>query len=118
EKLRACLARHFPDEEERRWLEPRLAVLLGVGDAPGSERQDLFAAWRRFFERLAEEAPTMLVFEDMQWADPSLLEFIDYLLDWSRNHPVCVITLGRPSAAERGLAGGRNQSQVHLEPLP
>jgi predicted ATPase len=37
-----------------------------------------------------------MVFEDMQWADPSLVEFLDYLLDWSRNHPLFVMTLARP----------------------
>ena len=117
-KLVKHLAELFPNEDERRWIESRLLVLLGLGEATGSDRQDLFGAWRRFFERLAEDAPTVLLFEDMQWADPALLEFIDHLLDWSRAHPIFVLSLGRPSAAERGLAGGRNLTQLHLEPLP
>ena len=59
----------------------------------------------------------MLVFEDMQWADPALVDFIDYLLEWSRGYPLFVLALGRPAAAGKGFSGGRNQTQLHLEPL-
>jgi hypothetical protein len=75
-------------EDERRFVERGLAQLLGVGDAETAERQELFAAWRLFFERLADSNPTVLVFEDLQWADASLLDFIEYLLEWSRSHPL------------------------------
>ena len=75
------------------------------------DQEDLFAAWRVFFERLAEVDPVVLVFEDMQWADAGLLDFVEYLLDWSRNHPIFVLTLARPELAERQPtwgAGKRN----------
>ena len=50
----------------------------------------------------------MLVFEDLQWADPALLDFIGYLLDWSRGHPLFVLTLARPELTEKHPAvGGR-----------
>src|SRR5829696_2000671 len=71
QKLRAALEEHILDREERRFIEPRLAQLLGFGDQESRERQDLFSAWRLFFERLAETYPTVLAFEDMQWADAS-----------------------------------------------
>ena len=48
---------------------PRLAHLLGLDEGAIGDRQDLFAAWRLFFERLADVYPTVLAFEDMQWAD-------------------------------------------------
>src|SRR5262249_4833035 len=56
----------------------------------------------------------------MQWADASLLEFVEYLLDWSRNHPLFVLTLARPELAERHPtwgAGKRNFTSQYLEPL-
>ena len=62
-KLEQALELHLPDPEERAWLEPRLAQLLGLSEEGSSDREDLFSAWRLFFERLAEEAPTVLVFE-------------------------------------------------------
>src|SRR5262245_28981932 len=91
-KLRAAIAEHVDDEEERSWLEPRLAHLLGLAERTAPNREDLFSAWRLFFERLAQTSPTVLVFEDLQWADTALIDFIEYLLEWSRSHPLFVIT--------------------------
>jgi class 3 adenylate cyclase/tetratricopeptide (TPR) repeat protein len=119
-KLQATLEEHLLDTEERRFVEPRLAQLLGLGEQETRDRQDLFAAWRLFFERLAETYPTVLAFEDMQWADASLLDFVEYLLEWSRNHPLFVVTLARPELIERRPnwgAGHRNFTSLYLEPL-
>ena len=119
-KLRAALEEHILDAEERRFVEPRLAQLLGLGEHETRDRQDLFAAWRLFFERLADTYPTVLAFEDMQWADASLLDFVEHLLEWSRNHPLFVVTLARPELAERRPtwgAGHRNFTSLYLEPL-
>ncbi len=120
-KLEACLAERLGDAEERHWVEPRLAHLLALEELAIQEREDLFSAWRLFFERLAEKEPTVLVFEDMQWADTSLLEFVEYLLEWSRNHALYVVTLARPELTDRNPtwgAGKRNFTSVFLEPLP
>jgi class 3 adenylate cyclase/tetratricopeptide (TPR) repeat protein len=114
-KLHQTIVEAVPDEEERRWIEPRLAQLVGLAESVSSDRQDLFAAWRRFYERLSEDMPTVMVFEDMQWADPSLIEFIDYLLDWSRNYRLFIVTLGRAGESEK--ASGRGHTAIHLESL-
>ena len=119
-KLRTTLDEHILDPDDRAFVEPRLAHLLGYAEHQARDRQDLFAAWRLFFERLAESYPTVLAFEDMQWADESLLDFVDYLLDWSRNHPIVVLTLARPELLERRHtwgAGQRNFTSIFLEPL-
>jgi class 3 adenylate cyclase/tetratricopeptide (TPR) repeat protein len=119
-KLRATLDEHLLDPDDRRYVEPRLAQLLGLGEHETRERQDLFGAWRLFFERLSDVYPTVLAFEDMQWADSSLLDFIEYLLEWSRNCPILVITLARPELVERRPtwgAGHRNFTSLYLEPL-
>ena len=119
-KLLAVLATTIPDEEERAWVEPRLAHLLALGDAQSFERQDLFSAWRLFFERLSDVAPVALVFEDLQWADASLLDFIEHLLDWSRAHPIFVLALTRPEIAERRPgwgSAGRSSTTLSLDPL-
>ena len=119
-KLRATLEEQILDADERSFLEPRLAHLLGLGEHQARDQQDLFAAWRLFFERLAEGYPTVLLFEDMQWADASLLDFVEYLLDWSRSSPIFVITLARPELLERRPtwgAGQRSFTSLYLEPL-
>jgi len=120
EKLRATLFEHIVDESERRFIEPRLAQLLGIGDGEPGEREDLFAAWRLFFERLSESNPVVMLFEDLQWADAALLDFVEYLLEWSRAHPIYVLTLARPELADRRAdwgAGQRNFTSIYLEPL-
>jgi predicted ATPase/class 3 adenylate cyclase len=120
EKLRGALSEHLLDDEDRRFVEPRLAQLLGIGEHEAREQGDLFAAWRLFFERLADVYPTVLAFEDMQWADAALLDFVEHLLEWSRDHPIFVITLARPDLLERRPtwgAGQRNFSSIYLEPL-
>jgi class 3 adenylate cyclase/tetratricopeptide (TPR) repeat protein len=96
EKLRAAVEQFVPDERERRLVEPRLAHLLGLEERQASDRADLFSGWRLFFERLSDDAPVILVFEDLQWADSGLLDFIDYLLEWSADRPLFVLALGRP----------------------
>ena len=119
-KLRATLEEHMLDDDERRFVEPRLAQLVALGDQEARDRKELFAAWRLFFERLSETYPAVLVFEDMQWADASLLDFIEELLDLSRSHPIYVVALARPELIERRPtwgAGLRNFTSIYLEPL-
>ncbi|HEY2542790.1 MAG TPA: adenylate/guanylate cyclase domain-containing protein [Gaiellaceae bacterium] len=120
EKLTTALTEFVLDDEERQWIEPRLAHLLVLeDDRQAREKEDLFGAWRLFFERLSERAPVVLVFEDVQWADASLLEFVEYLLEWSRNHAIYVIALARPDVADRhpDWPSARNTTTLALEPL-
>ena len=121
EKLHASVAEHVSDPAEQQWVEPRLAQLIGLEERVARDKEDLFAAWRLFFERMSERYPVVMSFEDMQWADASLLDFIEYLLDWSKNHPIFVLTLARPDLVERRPgwgAGRRNFTSIYLEPLP
>ncbi len=119
-KLHSTVEEHIADAEERRWVEPRLAHMLGLEEGAPGDQENLFSAWRILFERLAEQAPTILVFEDMQWADAGLLDFLEYLLEWSRSHPLFVLALARPELADKRPswgAGKRNFTSLYLEPL-
>ncbi|HEX4011565.1 MAG TPA: adenylate/guanylate cyclase domain-containing protein [Solirubrobacteraceae bacterium] len=95
-KLKETVEQFIPEEMEQRLVEPRLAHLLGLEQRTATDRADLFSGWRLFFERLSDDAPVVMAFEDLQWADSGLLEFIDYLLEWSANRPLFVLGLGRP----------------------
>lgn len=120
DRLAAGLERWIPDAADRQFVAPRLAQLLGL---PGTEtlaREDLFAGWRVFFERLSEHLPVIMVVEDLQWADSGLVDFLDQLLDWSADHAIFLLVLTRPAGAdERGLAlSRRNVTTLSLDPLP
>jgi tetratricopeptide (TPR) repeat protein len=123
QRLADWLDANVPDDVEREWLRPRLAMLLGASDAAaddGYERADLFAAWRRFFERLSEDNAVVIVIEDLQWADTGLLDFLSHLLDWSTDHPLCLVTLSRPDVYERHPDWANNRrtaTAIHLDPL-
>ena len=114
----AMLIEHVPDEAEQSWIAPALLSLLGVESGVGA--QQLFGAWRTFFERLSASGPVVMVFEDLHHADSGLLDFIDHMLEWSRNVPILIVTLARPELLERRPdwgAGKRSFTSIHLEPL-
>jgi len=122
-KLAAGLDRFVPDPAERAYVGVRLGRLLGVafaGDGGGPlAREELFAGWRLFFERLAAVRPVVLLVEDAQYADAGLLDFLDYLIDWVRELPIYVLALARPELgqARPGFGAGRNRSTLTLDPL-
>jgi class 3 adenylate cyclase len=123
EKLAAGLDRFLPDHGERSYVGVRLGRLLGVSAAgDGGEalgREELFAGWRLFIERLAASAPVVLLIEDAQYADAGLLDFLDHLVDWVRDLPVFLLVFARPELGHRRptLGAGRNRTTLALDPL-
>jgi class 3 adenylate cyclase/tetratricopeptide (TPR) repeat protein len=119
-KLAWTLADYFPAEDERRWVEPRLAQLIGADEQRTHEQDSLFAAWRLFFERLSAREPVALVFEDLQWADGGLMDFIEHVLQWSRDHPIFILALARPELVDKRPdwgVGSRNFTSLSLGPI-
>jgi class 3 adenylate cyclase len=122
-KLAAGLDRFMPDPAERAYAGVRLGRLLGVGfagDGGGPlARQELFAGWRLFFERLAAEGPVALLIEDAQYADAGLLDFLDHLIDWGRDLPIFVLVFARPELGQirPGFGTGRNRVTLTVDPL-
>ncbi len=116
ERLRAVC----PDQA----VAERLGFAIGLtGDAPVAEGMDREIAWA--FRRLIESLPppgdlVVLVFEDIHWAAPVLLDLIEYLVAWSRGVPVLVLCLARPELMDQRptWGGGRVESnRIQLEPL-
>jgi class 3 adenylate cyclase/predicted ATPase len=120
-RVAETVAEYVTDPSDRRWVEPALLTLLGLEPAPAGGRDVLFAAWRIFFERIALNGTVVLLFEDLQWADTGLLDFIDHVMDWSKGVPILIVTLARPELFDRrpdwGI-GHRAYSALALEPLP
>jgi class 3 adenylate cyclase/tetratricopeptide (TPR) repeat protein len=121
-KLERAVANLIEDDAAA-WVVRHLRPLVGAGgEAGGTEdrRDEAFTAWRRFFEALAEQNSLVLVFEDLQWADDGLLDFVDHLVDWAAGVPILVVCGARPELlSKRPTWGGgkANASTVSLGPL-
>jgi hypothetical protein len=112
----------LPDQDAT-WVESHLLALVGLAEEPelgGNRRNEAFSAWRRFLEGLAEQRPTVLVFEDLHWADEALLDFVDELVNWLTDIPLLVVATARPELLERrpNWGGGKlNATTLALAPL-
>jgi class 3 adenylate cyclase/tetratricopeptide (TPR) repeat protein len=120
-KLVSSIATLVEEPSERDWLRARLAPLVGVADASESvDRTESFTAWRRYLEAMAAQHATVLVFEDLHWADPAMLAFVQHLVDWAIGLPLLIVCAARPELFERepGWGGGkRNSTTISLPPL-
>ncbi len=121
DKWRTVVGDLFPDSSDAVWIERTLGPLVGlkVGADMGG-REELFAAGRAFIEAVAERDPLILVIEDLHWADPALIDFLEQLLDWVTGSPVLLVTTARPElfAGYPAWGGGkRNAVTVALSPL-
>ncbi len=75
--------------------------LAGGQELGGDRRGEAFAAWRQFLETLADERPLVMVIEDLHWADETLLDFVDHLVDWASGVELLVVCTARPELLER-----------------
>jgi class 3 adenylate cyclase/tetratricopeptide (TPR) repeat protein len=96
---------------------PALSALLGDGEAAAP---DISLAVRKLFEAKAAERPLVVLFDDVQWAEPTLLDLIEEAADWIRGAPILILCLARPDLLDqRPMWGGGklNATTVLLEPL-
>jgi class 3 adenylate cyclase/tetratricopeptide (TPR) repeat protein len=108
-----------PRGEDREWLRNRLRALLGL-EAPSASRDENFAAWLRFLEEIAASNPTVLVFEDLHWADEALLAFVEHLATHVAGVPLLVVATARPELLEQHptfAAGSTHVNRLSVDPL-
>jgi class 3 adenylate cyclase/tetratricopeptide (TPR) repeat protein len=116
-KLEAAVS---AEDLDREWLKARLGALVGIDSSPGAAREEAFTAWRRFLEAMAWERPTVLVFEDLHWADEAMLAFLDHLIELSEGVPLFLLCTARPELYERKPdwgGGTRTAATISLAPL-
>jgi class 3 adenylate cyclase/tetratricopeptide (TPR) repeat protein len=118
--LERALDEFVVDREARDRIFPWLAALLCCGPSPEGDRSELDAAIRGFLAAMAAAGPTVLVFEDLQWADAGLLDLVEHLVDWVPEEALLVIAVTRPDLLERrsGWVSGRRRAvTLRLGPL-
>ena len=109
----------LPEGEDRPWLRQRLRPLLGLR-SPGATQEESFAAWSLFLSGVASHGPTVLVFEDLHWADEQMLAFIGYLLAGGLQTPLLVVATARPELLQRDpqmFLDREDGSRLSLRPL-
>jgi class 3 adenylate cyclase/tetratricopeptide (TPR) repeat protein len=98
-------------------LGPTLGLEVGAELHPLAAREQLHEAWVAFLADLAAERPTVLLLEDLHWAEESLLELLERVVKEMRG-PLLVLGTARPELVERTEARmGRNATTLWLEPL-
>jgi len=127
-KLRAAAAAAFGDDAaEADAIVRRVSVLAGFDRAdtalpevpPDALREELAFGLRRYLERRAAGSPLVLVFEDVHWAEPGLLDLIESLAEWSRA-PLLLLCLARPDFRDLRPGWGSsaaNSTAITLAPL-
>ncbi len=113
-----ALSELISSPEERRWMAPRLGALLGSVTTT-FQREELFAAWTTFFERVAGGVdPVVMLIDDAQYADAGLVKFVEHLMA-AASFPCLVVLLTRPEllAANPSLVTNRRATVLHLEQL-
>jgi len=107
-------------EREGELLAERLGEVIGLTSA-GAPQEEIFWAVRRSLEWIARRRPLVVVWDDIQWAEPTFLDLVEHLADWSRDAPLLLLAMARPELldARPGWGGGKlNATTVLLEPLP
>ncbi len=78
-------------------IAERVTETVGLGGPGGGRSEETFWAVRKLFEALAHDRPLVVVFDDVQWAEPTFLDLVEHVADFSRNVPILLVCIARPS---------------------
>jgi class 3 adenylate cyclase/tetratricopeptide (TPR) repeat protein len=115
ERIESLLA---GDDEAAR-IGTRVAGAIGISESVGAPEETMWAV-RRLLEQVARERPLIVGFDDLQWAEPTLLDLIEYLVGWIQDAPVLVVCLTRPELLDRQpnwFTANGSRTVIRLEPL-
>ncbi len=110
----------LPASENATLVAERVGAVLGVTGATGAA-EETFWAFRKLFETLAREQPLITIVEDLHWAEPTLLDLLDYLATFTSDAPLLVVSSARADLFDTRpvwAAPRQNSTTVMLEPLP
>ena len=112
------LRRAVPDMEDAAWILERVRPLLGL-EASSAPQAENFAAWRRFLETMVTQGPAVVVFDDMHWARPGVLAFLEDLTIHLSDVPILILVVARPELRDEHpeVAAGRPWVDIELHPL-
>ena len=120
-EMGAAIERAIADDVDGPLVATRLLRMLGLGgeDSQGAP-EEIYWAVRKLLESAARHAPVVAVFDDIQWAEPALLDLLEHICDLSRGTPIVLVCMARPDIVDErpGWGAGRaNASSIVLETL-
>jgi predicted ATPase len=120
-EMRVAIERAIADELDGPLVATRLMRMLGLGgeDSQGSP-EEIYWAVRKLLESAARVRPVIAVVDDIQWAEPALLDLLEHVCDLSRGTPIVLVCMARPDIVDErpGWGAGRpNASSIVLETL-
>ncbi len=107
------------DDADAHAIAERVGQAIGLAGGESSPEEMRWAV-RSLLERLAAERPVVFVIDDLQWAEPTFLELVEYIADLARDAPILLACMARPELLDDhpGWAGGKlNATSILLEPL-
>jgi predicted ATPase/class 3 adenylate cyclase len=113
------IAAQLEGEPKADLIAERVAEVLGRA-GPGGKTEETFWAVRKLFEAFAGRGPVVVVLDDLQWAEPTFLDLVEHLADFSRDAPILLLCMARPELVDEhpGWGGGKlNATSSLLEPL-
>jgi class 3 adenylate cyclase len=119
EAARTKLENLLEGTDERDAIVDRLASAIGLSDSAVTS-EEIFWGVRKLFEAIARDKPLIIVIDDLHWAEPTMLDLVEHLADWSREAPILLLVIARPEMLDvRPQWGGgkMNATTILLEPL-
>jgi class 3 adenylate cyclase/tetratricopeptide (TPR) repeat protein len=119
EELVSGITAFLSGEENADLIAKRVSAAVGLAESAGPT-EETFWAVRKLLEAQARERPLVVVFDDLQWSQPTFLDLVEHIADWSRDAPILLMCLARPELLDDrpGWAGGKfNATSVLLERL-
>jgi tetratricopeptide (TPR) repeat protein len=119
EELVSTIETRLAGDQNAELIASRVGAAVGLAESAGAT-EETFWAVRKLLEAQAHEQPLVLVFDDLQWGQPTFLDLVEHVADWSRDAPILLICLARPEFLDDrpGWGGGKfNATSVLLEPL-
>jgi class 3 adenylate cyclase/tetratricopeptide (TPR) repeat protein len=113
------IERLVADDPDAKLIADRVGGAIGLADGVGSA-EETFWAVRKLLERHARMRPLVVVFDDVHWAEPTFLDLVEHVADWSRDAPMLLVAVGRPELLDHrsDWSGGKlNATSILLEPL-
>ena len=92
------IAAFLADDDDADRIAGRLAGAIGTHESPGGE--ETFWAVRRFLQHLARDRPVIVGIDELQWAEPTFLDLLEYLVGWTADAPIFLVGLSRPELLE------------------